>query len=160
MKRDEAAIVVPSGIATDYTYKDFFASLMENGALVSLFDFENREGLFEGTHRSYKFSLMTMTKGGALQAEFVFFLHNVRELMDPERRFTLSKDDLALLNPNTRTCPIFRSKKDSTITIKLYNNSPVWVNETKDFNPLGSGISSDDRSIQRKMGSQIFRSKG
>jgi len=34
-----SGIVVPSGIATDYTYKDFFASLMENGALVSLFDF-------------------------------------------------------------------------------------------------------------------------
>jgi len=132
-----SGIVVPSGIATDYTYKEFFSSLMENGALVSLFDFENREGLFEGTHRSYKFSLMTIAKGGVPHAEFAFFLHNVRELFDPERRFTLSKEDLALLNPNTSTCPIFRKRSDAELTKKLYQATPVLINEVTGENPWG-----------------------
>src|SRR5690606_1185604 len=35
--------IVPSGIATDDTTKFFFQDLMASGALVSLYDFENRE---------------------------------------------------------------------------------------------------------------------
>ena len=54
-----AGIVVPTGLATDNTNKDFFSDIVDKGRLVSLFDFENREGLFPGTHRSYKFSLCT-----------------------------------------------------------------------------------------------------
>ncbi len=136
-KGGRSGIVVPSGIATDYTYKDFFASLMEKGSLVSLFDFENREGLFKGTHRSYKFSLLTMTQEDVERAEFAFFLHNVRELLDPERRFNLSKEDLALINPNTRTCPVFRTRKDMELTKKLYQAAPVLVNEVTGENPWG-----------------------
>jgi hypothetical protein len=37
---------VQSGIATDDTTKYFFADLMEKRALVSLYDFENREAIF------------------------------------------------------------------------------------------------------------------
>ena len=40
--------IVPSGIATDNTTKEFFASLIESNTLVSLYDFENAVGLFEG----------------------------------------------------------------------------------------------------------------
>ena len=39
-------VIVQSGIATDDTYKRFFADLNDKQALVSLFDFENRERLF------------------------------------------------------------------------------------------------------------------
>ena len=57
-----SGIIVPSGIATDFTYKDFFAYLINEGRLVSLFDFENREGLFQGTHRTHipHFELATL----------------------------------------------------------------------------------------------------
>ena len=47
-----AGIIVPTGIATDDTTKDFFGNLSETRSLVSLFDFENRDALFPGVHRS------------------------------------------------------------------------------------------------------------
>src|ERR1039458_10323906 len=48
--------IVPSGIATDNTTKEFFASLIESNTLVSLYDFENAVGLFEGVgHGRFKF---------------------------------------------------------------------------------------------------------
>src|SRR5207237_1404903 len=53
--------IVPSGIATDDTTKYFFQDLMETRSLASLYDFENREGIFPGVHRSYKFCLLTLT---------------------------------------------------------------------------------------------------
>ncbi|HOT74390.1 MAG TPA: N-6 DNA methylase, partial [Candidatus Wallbacteria bacterium] len=59
--RGRVGCIVPSGIATDDTTKFFFQSLVEKESLASLFDFENRQALFPGVHRSYKFSLLTLT---------------------------------------------------------------------------------------------------
>src|SRR5690606_23132738 len=99
--------------------------------LVSLFDFENRLGIFPGVHRSYKFSLLTLTgsQRPAGEAEFVFFALGVEDLEDDEKRFTLSPDDFELLNPNTRTCPIFRTRRDAEITKGIYRRVPVLVRE-------------------------------
>ncbi|MDW8224344.1 MAG: hypothetical protein RMJ82_15485, partial [Gemmatales bacterium] len=59
------------------------------------------------------------------------------QLRDPRRRFTLSPDDFALLNPNTRTCPIFRTRADADLTRAIYRRVPVLVNETTGQNPWG-----------------------
>lgn len=58
-----AGIIVPTGIATDDTRKYFFSDLVEKQALVSLYDFENREAIFPAVHRSYKFCLLTLRSG-------------------------------------------------------------------------------------------------
>ncbi|MBU1184527.1 MAG: N-6 DNA methylase [Proteobacteria bacterium] len=120
--KGRAGVIVPTGIATDDTNKQFFADLTEKKALLSLYDFENREGIFPAVHRSYKFCLLTM--GGPDAApegtDFAFFLTNTAQLHESDRHFKLSSEDIALLNPNTRTCPIFRSKRDAELTKKLY----------------------------------------
>jgi hypothetical protein len=72
------------------------------------------------------------------EAEFVFFAHRTGDLDDAERRFTMSPDDLALINPNTKTAPVFRSRRDAEITAKIYRNVPVLVREgDPDGNPWG-----------------------
>ncbi|MFZ5803254.1 MAG: Eco57I restriction-modification methylase domain-containing protein [Acidobacteriota bacterium] len=128
-------VIVPTGIATDDTNKYFFAEVVEKGELVSLYDFENRKGIFLSVHRSYKFCLLTLRKGdgrpSAARAEFAFFLHGAGDLQDPERRFTLTSEDFRLLNPNTRTAPIFRSRRDAELTKHIYRRVPVLVNEVK-----------------------------
>jgi hypothetical protein len=132
-------IIVPSGIATDNTTKYFFQDLVENNILIGLCDFENRSGIFPGVHRSYKFSLLTLTgmaRPATEGAKFVFFAHQVEDLRDEQRRFTLSSAEIALLNPNTRTCPIFRNKRDAEITKAAYRRVPVLINESiPDGNP-------------------------
>ena len=65
----------------------------------------------------------------------MFFAHAVEELRDPERRFTLSPEDIALLNPNTHTCPIFRSRKDAELTKAIYRRVPVLVREAREGRP-------------------------
>jgi type I restriction-modification system DNA methylase subunit len=141
-----AGIIVPSGIATDYTNKEFFADLVENNQLASLYDFENRKGIFPGVHRSYKFCLLTLRNPSdqpgepgpdEKPAEFAFFLHTTDDLTDPQRRFHLTAADFARLNPNTRTCPVFRSRTDADLTRKLYRAAPVLVNEATGENPWG-----------------------
>ncbi len=138
-KAGRAGIIVPSGIATDDTTKFFFRDLMESHSLASLFDFENRKKLFPAVDSRMKFCLLTMAGGGqAGAAEFVFFALGVDELRDPERRISLSAEDIALLNPNTRTCPIFRTRRDAEITKAIYRRVPVLIREgPPEENPWG-----------------------
>src|SRR5690606_35202203 len=133
-----AGIVVPTGIATDDSTKAFFGEVVEKRRLVSLYDFENREAIFPGVHRSYKFALLTL--GRAEAAEFAFFATRVEHLRDRRRRFRLTAEDFRLINPNTRTCPVFRSEYDAELTKKIYRNVPVLIDETKppeEGNPWG-----------------------
>lgn len=135
-RRDgRAGLVLPSGIATDAGTAAFFREISA-GRLVSLIDFENRDALFQSVHRSYKFCLLTI--GQSERPTFAFFLTQPEQRFDERRRFTLTPDDLARLNPNTRTAPIFRSQADAELTAKIYRNVPVLWDETReDGNPWG-----------------------
>ncbi len=135
--KGRSGIIVPTGIATDDTYKIFFESINNEKALVSLYDFENSKALFPGVHRSYKFSLLTISRKPVDKARFSFFLTNTKHLDDKIRKFDLTPLDLALINPNTRTAPIFRTKYDAEITSKIYQRVPVLINERTGENPWG-----------------------
>ncbi|PTQ79807.1 N-6 DNA methylase [Nitrosospira multiformis] len=124
-----AGFIVPTGIATDDSTKAYFAHQTQTGRLVSLYDIENRDAVFPSVHRSYKFCLLTL--GQAEQAEFVFFATQVNQLTDPRRRFTLTPAEFRLINPNTLTCPVFRSERDASLTKKLYGAAPVLIEEGK-----------------------------
>nr|WP_298522437.1 N-6 DNA methylase [uncultured Halomonas sp.] len=135
-RRSRAGIIVPTGIATDDSTKAYFDALGTGHRLASLYDFENREGLFQGVHRSYKFSLLTI--GDQVEvADLMFFATRIEHLQDEDRHFQLTPDDFALINPNTRTCPVFRSKRDAELTRKLYRQAPVLIQETPAQNPWG-----------------------
>lgn len=131
-----AGIIVPTGIATDDSTKAYFDALGTGQRLASLYDFENREGLFQGVHRSYKFSLLTIADQVEV-ADLMFFATRIEHLHDEDRHFQLSPDDFALINPNTRTCPVFRSKHDAELTRKLYRQAPVLIQESPDRNSWG-----------------------
>jgi hypothetical protein len=136
--RGRAGMIVPTGIATDDSTKAFFSEIAEGGRLVSLYDFENREAIFAGVHRSYKFAVLTI--GEAPEAEFAFYTAQVHELADPRRRFRLAPADFRLINPNTRTCPNFRSAFDAELTKKIYRSVPVLIDESREGvagNPWG-----------------------
>ena len=51
---------------------------------------------------------------------------------DPERRFTLSLEDITLLNPNTRTCPTFRSRSDAELAKAIYRRVAVLLRKADD----------------------------
>lgn len=160
--------IVPSGIATDDTTKFFFQDLTDSGSLVSLYDFENREGLFPGVHRSYKFCLLTLraplttSPPGQLAtspSDFVFFAHNIADLSDQQRHFQLTARDIALINPNTRTCPIFRGKADAELTKYIYRRVPVLINENDPEHGNPWGISFKQGLFNMTSDSHLFRTK-
>ena len=119
----------------------FFQDIVETKSLVSLFDFENRSGFFPDVDSRMKFCLFTAGSGpqpAADHVEFAFFTQAVEELRDPERRFTLSPEDISLLNPNTSTCPTFRSRRDAELAKAIYRRVPVLIREARDGMPKGN----------------------
>lgn len=122
-----AGFIVPTGIATDDSTKAYFGHITQNRRLVSLYDIENREKLFPAVDSRMKFCLLTL--GAAERAEFVCFATQVSQLVDPRRRFTLTPDEFRLINPNTLTCPVFRSERDAELTKKLYRAAPVLMRD-------------------------------
>jgi len=132
-----AGVIVPTGIATDDTTKDFFGDLVEQRSLASLFDFENREKLFPAVDSRMKFCLLTLCGAPVRQAQFVFFATRVEHLRDACRQFTLDPAEIALFNPNTRTMPVFRTRADAELTRLIYQRVPVLVNERSGENPWG-----------------------
>lgn len=116
-------MILPTGIATDATTQHFFKDLVLRGSIASLYDFENAVPLFPDVHRSFKFSLLTLTGRATREhaAAFAFFLHDPRELDAPDKRFTLTPEEISLLNPNTGTCPVFRTRRDAEISLQAVN---------------------------------------
>jgi hypothetical protein len=105
---------------------------MESYSLISLYDFENRGKLFPAVDSRMKFCLLVLTgyerpaiEGG----DFVFFAYTISDLQQSERHFTLSAEDTALLNPNTRNCPIFRGKKDAILAKDVYSRFPILIED-------------------------------
>lgn len=135
-----AGVIVPTGIATDSSTSAFFGNLVVRNRLTALYDFENRQGLFPGVHRSYKFSILAI--GSANRARFAAFLLATADLEEKERQIELASDDFRLFNPNTLTAPLFRARYDKELTRNLHQAAPVLIRERPDHangddNPWG-----------------------
>ena len=83
-----------------------------------------------------------------------FFLTRLDHLLDPRRIYTLQTSDFARLNPNTKTCPIFRTSRDAKLTAKIYRNSTILYNETTGDNPWNVKFS---RMLDMSNDSYLFR---
>jgi len=131
--------LTPSGIATDNTTRKFFQTIVQQQRLHQFLDCENKKIFFPDVHSSFKFAISII--GGRANttetAQCAFFLHSFDELNDPDRRFKLAADDFALLNPNTKTCPVFRTHRDAELVKKIYRTVPVLINDAQgdDGNP-------------------------
>ncbi len=153
-------MILPTGIATDATTQYYFKDLVLNQSISSLYDFENAKPLFEGVHRSFKFCLLTLVgrDGSEPAANFAFFAHDPTDLQRAGATFALTPEEITLLNPNTGTCPIFRSRRDAEITLGIYKRVPVLV---RDDDPDGNlwGIKFMQGLFNMTSDSHLFRTR-
>jgi hypothetical protein len=88
--------------------------------------------MFPATESRNPFCLLTLSgpdRPTTLGTSFVFDARSANDLHDPDRRFTLSPEDLAILNPNTRTCPVFAYRRDAELNKAIYRRVPVLLRE-------------------------------
>ena len=124
-------LLTPSGIASDKTASAFFKGVATEGRLRALYDFENKKVFFPDVHASFKFCVLVASPSPNDEpARCAFYCHRVAELDDPERCFPLTAEDFARVNPNTGTAPIFRTRRDATLTTAIYARLPVLVDHS------------------------------
>ncbi|WNE99722.1 N-6 DNA methylase [Streptomyces luomodiensis] len=154
--RGRTGVIVPTGIATDATTQFFFRDLITKGHLAALYGFENEEKIFPGVDHRVNFALFSMVGSGSPD-EPISIAFRVRQTEQiPERSYPLTGRDIQLLNPNTGTCPVFRSRRDAEITLGIYRRVPVLIDETKKAsgNPWGIAFT---RMFDMSNDSHLFR---
>lgn len=133
-------IIIPTGIATDATTASFFSNLVSKQRLFALMSFREIRRSFTATDDRNPFCLLALTER-ASSTTFAFSLDTVQEISDKERRFNLTPAEIAAINPNTRTAPVFRSKADAELTKQIYARVPVLIDDSKDKDGNPWGIS-------------------
>ena len=131
-------LLTPSGIYADKTAAKFFKSVSTSGRVGGLYDFENRRlgtdlpPFFPDVDSRFKFCALIF--GGEerrfRETRCAFFLPDSKTIEDPDRCFTLAPADFDLVNPNTGTAPVFRTRRDAEITRRIYEQHPVLVDRS------------------------------
>ena len=141
-------LLTPSGIFADQTSSKFFREMSTAKRLSAVFDFHNRRvatkeerakakrqtngerprtRFFSEVDSRVKFCAFVAGGGGRkfAKAEGAFSLNSVAEIKDEDRRVEMEPDSFALVNPNTDTAPIFRTRRDQKMTLGVYRKIPV-----------------------------------
>ena len=150
-----AGIIIPTGISTDATTAPYFSSLVTKKRLRSLYSFREIRRWFTATDDRNPFCILSVAEKSD-SVTFAFSLDAVTEIKDAHRRFSLTPAEVAAINPNTKTAPIFRSKADAELTKQIYSRVPVLIDDLKgaDGNPWGIEFS---RLFDMSNDSGLFR---
>ena len=126
--------IAPTAVATGAGAQKLFHALTSRRRVESLYDFENTGRLFPAVDARQRFCLLTLVseERPAPVAEYAFFLKDPMDLDDERIVFELSPEEIFLLNPNTGSLPVFRSRRDADLNISVYRSLPVLWNETEE----------------------------
>ncbi|MCB1152940.1 restriction endonuclease, partial [bacterium] len=135
--RGLSGLVLPTGIATNSFTQNFFADLVERKQLVQMIGFENEAFIFPVVHNAFKFCIFVISGDGLKidETDFAFFCRYFKDVNNKSRHFKLSAEDFFLINPNTKTCPTFRTDTDAELTKKIYRRVPILLNENTKSDP-------------------------
>ena len=163
-------LLTPSGIASDRNAARFFGAVATEGRLRALYDFENRRTRFDTEQRKaapffrhvdsrFKFCVFVVGRSpSGTAAKCAFFLQDVSEVGDPDRCFPLDVADFAKVNPNTKTAPIFRSRRDAQLTTSIYGRVPVLADRS-DTTVVQSWPVRYKRMLDMTNDSHLFRAR-
>lgn len=121
-------LIIPTGMITDYSSKAFMSTMLREGRILSVYDFENRKNIFPSVDGRFRFCLMLIKKvGGITDPKFAFFLHSVSELNSRNRSFRMNFEQISFINPIVMSPPIVRSSPDLRLLEKLSRAQPFFI---------------------------------
>jgi hypothetical protein len=134
-------LVLPTGVVTDHPNEKLCRYTVEDGRLVSLYDFENQGRFFPAVHRQQRFCLLTA--GGAAQpsrpARYGFLLDSLADAQDDSRCWKMDAAAIRQMSPARFAVPTFRNAADARIAHVAYSNG-VTLWELADQGVVRSGL--------------------
>lgn len=115
-------IVLPSGIYSDLGTKQLRELLFTETEISGLFCFENKHGVFDGVHRSFKFVVLTFCKGRTTKKfPAAFMRHDVQDLerFPNSGSIRMDIDLIKRLSPDSLSVREFQNEMDVQIAEKM-----------------------------------------
>jgi hypothetical protein len=129
-----AALLLPNGLVTGFTYRAFLRELLESRTLASFYGFENEDKVFPAVHNETKFGILTMTgqQRRVVRPWFTAHLRQAEQVHDPLRRYSLTAEQIEAISPNTLNIPAFRWAADAEIAATIHAAAPVLIRRYED----------------------------
>lgn len=128
--------VLPSALMLEEGSLSLRKKILENKRLNFFYGFENREGIFNDVHRSYKFALMQVQNTQAdstHKIKTMFYKTNIDSVYDTNNIIETSLEEIATLSPSQIALQEVRDKKDLEILAKCYASFKPLSLEWLDF---------------------------
>jgi hypothetical protein len=153
-KNSTIGLITPTGIVADYENKELFSSLIENNEIQNIYEFINEHRLFREVAPPQRFCLISLNRGKK-EPETLISMGNKDVETVLNNVISINSDTIELLNPNTKTLPIFNSGTDLKINTRLYFNNRILQNENSE-NEFDISI---NRMINPTDDSDLFHTK-
>jgi hypothetical protein len=129
-----AALLLPNGLVTGFTYRAFLRELLESHTLSSFYGFENEDKIFPAVHNETKFGILTMTgsQRPVIRPWFTAHLRQPEQVHDPLRRYSLTAKQIEAISPNTLNLPAFRWAVDAEVAATIHASAPVLLRRYDD----------------------------
>jgi hypothetical protein len=129
-------LVLKSGIVSAQDSQTYFAKLLRNGRVASVFEFINTKLIFPAVVANERFCLFSIagSRPSVLRPVYAFGLTAVEQTLDPAFRITLTIEDLQILNPNDSSIPPLTSERDKNILLQLHRAFTSLVRESPPAN--------------------------
>lgn len=129
-----AALLLPNGLVTGFTYRAFLRELLETKTIASFYGFENEDKIFPDVHNETKFGVLTMRglRRPVIRPWFTAHLRQPDQVHDPLRRYSLTAEQIEAISPNTLNLPAFRWGVDAEVTATIHAAAPVLIRRYED----------------------------
>ncbi|MCO5298649.1 MAG: N-6 DNA methylase [Candidatus Nanopelagicales bacterium] len=121
-------IITPTGLVSDKTTAPFIRHLLGSQYLRAFHEFGNEKKIFAAVKDYIRFAV-TVGQLHDRSGPVVFSMRSKSVAEARASRFSLTSEEILLLNPNTGTLPVLRSRRDAEITIGIYRRHPVLIRE-------------------------------
>jgi Eco57I restriction-modification methylase len=156
-KGGSLSVIIPSGIVAHEGAMQLREALYE-GRIESMYEFENKYGIFPAVHRSYKFVLLHWRRTEAVDSfKAAFYLHHAKALNGDGEQEKFVIIPIALVEkcaPDTLSIPEPRNREQLTIFEKLYDSEPLLSDSGKGWTVALV------TELHRTNDSDLFRSDG
>lgn len=131
------AIVIPSALVTAEGGRELRESLFQT-RIRAMYEFENRKGIFQDVHRSYKFVLLVSDKTEPTDSfPAAFYLHDIESLQgktEKEKFIEMSISFVKSASPESLSIPEARSSEELQLLKRIYSSNPLLQSPIRKLN--------------------------
>ena len=126
--------------------KFFIQHVVENGLLKCFYAFTNRGYIFPDIESTLSFALVTYGRTKTSTLKLAAQLWQVEHLADEGRVYSLDRQTIRRINPNTLNLPILQGSQDAFLVSDIHRRIPIAQQENGNNQGTGAMLNSGKAS--------------